>query len=84
VEGLPLERFVGPDGLMMLFSFLAAGTLPRTEVLQLAKRVQLPGYELAQSLVRRSIPSKLITHFLGHHCYLQSEICEMMALALDR
>jgi hypothetical protein len=29
VEGLPLERFVGPDGQMMLFSLLADGSLPR-------------------------------------------------------
>jgi hypothetical protein len=48
VERLPLERFVGPDGLMMLFSLLAAGNLPRGEVLELAKRVQIPGYELAR------------------------------------
>jgi hypothetical protein len=37
VEGLPLERFVGPDGLIMLFSFLAVGNLPQGEILELAK-----------------------------------------------
>jgi hypothetical protein len=30
----------GPMGLMMLFSFLAAGSLPRGKILELAKRVQ--------------------------------------------
>jgi hypothetical protein len=50
VEGLPLERFVEPDGLMMLFSLLADGSLPRAEILELAKRVQIPGYELARDL----------------------------------
>ena len=54
VEGLPLERFVGPDGLMMLFSFLAAGSLPRGEILEIAKRVQIPGYVLARSLLQES------------------------------
>src|ERR1700756_2369758 len=83
VEGLPLERFVGPDGLMMLFSFLAAGNLPRGEILELAKRVQIPGYELARSLLRESISSNVVAQFLGHGCYLQSEIREMIALALD-
>ena len=83
VEGLPLERFVGPDGLMMLFSFLAAGDLPRGEILELAKRVQIPGYELARSLWQESISSSVVTQFLGHGCYLQSEIREMIALASD-
>jgi hypothetical protein len=68
VEGLPLERFVGPDGLMLLFSFLAAGNLPRREILELAKRVQIPGYELARSLLQESTSSKAVTQFLGHGC----------------
>ena len=50
MEGLPLERFVGLDGFMMLFSLLADGSLPRDEILELAKRVQIPGYELARDL----------------------------------
>jgi hypothetical protein len=83
VEGLPLERFVGPDGLMMLFSFLAAGNLPRREILELAKRVQIPGYELARSLLQESTSSNVVTQFLGDGCHLQSEIREMIALALD-
>ena len=52
VEGLPLERFVGPDGLMMLFSFLAAGNLPRGEILELAKRVQIPGHDFARGMLQ--------------------------------
>ena len=83
VEGLALERFVGPDGLMMLFSFLVAGNLPQEEILELAKRVQIPGYELTRGLLRESISSNVVTQFLGHGCYLQSEIREMIALALD-
>ena len=83
MEGLPLERFVGPDGLMMLFSFLAAGNLPRREMLELAKRVQIPGYELARSLLQESTSSNVVKQFLGDGCYLQSEIREMIALALD-
>jgi len=83
VEGLPLERFVGPDGLMMLFSLLAAGSLPRGEILELAKRVQIPGYELARSLLQETTSSNGVRQFLGHGCYLQSEIREMIALASD-
>jgi hypothetical protein len=83
VEGLPLEFFVGPDGLMMLFSFLAAGNLAREEILELAKRVQIPGYELARRLLQESSSSKVVRPLLGHGCYLQSEIHEMIVLALN-
>lgn len=39
VEGLCLERFIGPDGLILLLSLLAEGELPTVEVIELAKRV---------------------------------------------
>ena len=81
VEGLPLERFVGPDGLMVLFSLLAAGNLPRGQLLELAKRTQIPGYEVARNLLQ-GISSDLVAPFLGQGYYLQSEIREMIALAL--
>jgi hypothetical protein len=81
VEGLPLERFVGPDGLMVLFSLLAAGNLPKGQLLELAKRTQIPGYEVARNLLQ-GISSDLVAPFLGQGYYLQSEIREMIALAL--
>ena len=81
VEGLPLERFVGPDGLMVLFSFLAAANLPKGQLLELAKRTQIPGYEVARNLLQ-GISSDLVAPFLGQGYYLQSEIREMIAVAL--
>src|SRR5258707_43150 len=45
VEGLALESFVGVDGLMLLLSFIAANEMPEDEILELAKGVQIPGYE---------------------------------------
>jgi hypothetical protein len=84
VEGLPLERFVGLDGLMMLFSLLSDGSLPRDEILELAKRVQIPGYELARDLSADLTSSNTVSQVLGHRCYLQLEIREMIALALYR
>jgi hypothetical protein len=84
VEGLPLERFVGLDGLMMLFSLLSDGSLPRNEILELAKRVQIPGYELARDLSADLTSSNTVSQVLGHRCYLQLEIREMIALALYR
>jgi hypothetical protein len=82
VEGLSLERFVGPDGLILLLSLLAVGELPPSEVIELAKRVQTPGYELARNLVGKGNLRKLFPPVLGHGCYLQSEIAELIALAM--
>jgi len=79
VEGLPLDRLVGPDGLMVLLSLLAEGELPRREILELVRRVQIPGYELVRSLSRTRKRSKLTAPVLGHRCYLQSEIQEVLA-----
>jgi len=80
VEGLPLERLVGADGLMVLLSLLAEGELPHREILELVKRVQIPGYELVRNLSRRQ-HSKLLSPVLSHGYYLQSEIREMLGWA---
>ena len=82
VEGLSLERFVGPDGLILLLSLLAVGELPPSEVIELAKRVQIPGYELVRNLVGQGNLRKLLPPVLGHGCYLQSEIAELIGLAM--
>ncbi len=74
VEGLALERFVGPDGLMMLLSLIAADELPRDELLELAKRVQIPGYEQTRELFPRAVAEGVIEPSIGMGYYLQSEI----------
>ncbi|HKV77370.1 MAG TPA: hypothetical protein VJP02_04485 [Candidatus Sulfotelmatobacter sp.] len=78
VEGLPLERLVGADGLMILLSLLAEGELPHRETLELVKRVQIPGYELVRNLSPRGQRSQLLSPVLSHGYYLQSEIREML------
>lgn len=83
VEGLALERFIGPDGLMTLLSFLDSGEFPKAEILELAKRVQIPGYELARNLLGCRIPSKAFTPYLGHGYYLQSEL-QKLAKAVNQ
>ncbi|HEV2395696.1 MAG TPA: hypothetical protein VGS27_01980 [Candidatus Sulfotelmatobacter sp.] len=78
VEGLPLELRIDTDGLMVLLSFLAEGELPRREILELIKRVQIPGYELVRNLSPRGQRSKLLSPVWSHGDYLQSEIQEML------
>jgi hypothetical protein len=65
VEGLSLERFIGPDGLILVLSLLAVGELPTVEVIELAKRVQIPGYELARNLVGEENLPQLLHTFSG-------------------
>jgi hypothetical protein len=74
VEGLPLERFIGPDGLMLLLSFLAVGEMPKDEVLELAKRVQIPGYEQARDLFRMGTDQGIVVPAIRDGYYLQFEI----------
>jgi hypothetical protein len=83
VEGLSLECFLGPDGLTLLLSFLAAGELPSAEVIQLARRVQLPGYELACNCVGQKDLTEVLRPSLGHECYLQSELSELITQAMN-
>jgi hypothetical protein len=83
VEGLPLERLVGADGLMILLSFLAQEELPHREILELVKRVQIPGYELVRNLSPRGEHSTLLSPVLRHGYYLQSEIREMLGASMD-
>ena len=78
VEGLSLERFTGPDGLALLLSLLAGRELPVDDVIELAKRVQIPGYELACNLAGEESLAQLLPSSLGHGCYLQSEISELL------
>ena len=78
VEGLPLERFVGPDGLMLLLSFLAGGDFPRNDVLELTKRVQIPGYEQTRELFDVAIHSGVVNPSIRAGYYLQWEIHELL------
>lgn len=74
VEGLSLERFVGPDGLMLLLSFLAAGAFPRHETLELIKRVQIPGYERSRPYFQEAMEVRVIIPAIGNGFFVQSEI----------
>jgi hypothetical protein len=78
VEGLPLERFVGVDGLMILLSLIADREMPTSDVLELAKRVQIPGYEQTRELFREAIDVGVVTSLVGEGFYMQSEIQELL------
>ncbi len=81
VEGLALERFAGPDGLMLLLSMIAERELPLQELIELAKRVQVPGYEAAYELVHDAVSEGVIAPCISSGFYLQSEIRDVLKWA---
>ncbi len=40
-----LSEFLGPDGLMHLLDFVAKNSVETSEVLEMIKRLNVPGYE---------------------------------------
>ena len=84
VEGLALDRFAGPDGLMLLFSMIAERELPAQELIELAKRVQIPGYEAVHELVHDAVSEGVITPSISSGFYLQCEIWDVLRWAKYR
>lgn len=82
VEGLPLARFVGPDGLMLLLSLIAEGEMPRVELVELVKRVHIPGYELTRAIFADAIHGGAVSPLIGEGFYMQSEIREVLTWAV--
>jgi len=84
VEGLALERFAGPDGLMLLLSMIAERDLPLEELIELTKRVQIPGYEAAYELFHDGVSEGVIAPCISSGFYLQSEIWDVLRWAKGR
>lgn len=84
VEGAPLDRFSGPDGLMFLLSMIAEHELPLQELAELAKRVQIPGYEAAYEFVHDAVSEGVITPAISSGFYLQCEIQDVLNWAKRR
>jgi len=81
VEGLSLDRFAGPDGLMLLLSMIAARELPVRELIELTKRVQIPGYEAVYEVVHDAVSEGVIAPSISSGFYLQCEIRDVLKWA---
>ncbi len=55
VHDLPLEMFLGPDGLSRLLHFLEHWYVPSIQLIEFIRRLHVPGYEEA----RRDFPEAL-------------------------
>lgn len=74
VNGAPLADFLGPDGLMRLLSLMVIDGLPRNEVLEMIKRLHVPGYEEARYLLRSSVTDQGLAVVSKSYYPTQSEI----------
>jgi hypothetical protein len=84
VEGLALDRFAGPDGLTLLLSMIMQCELPAQELIELTKRVQIPGYEAVHEVVHDAIREGAITPSISPGFYLQCEISDVLKWAKYR
>ena len=76
VEGLALDRFAGPDSLMLLLSMIAERALPVQELIELAKRVQIPGYAAVYELVHDAVSSLWCkSGFVGRKLWGVHRVC---------
>src|SRR5580704_16191340 len=81
VEGLALDRFAGPDGLMLLLSMIVERELPLQELIELAKRVHVPGYEAVYEVVHDAVSEGVIAPSIAPGFYLQCEIRDVLEWA---
>lgn len=79
INDLPLEQFTGPDGLMRLLSFIAEKELPTEEVLEMIKRIHIPGYEHARHHFKRAISDGAFEPNMPTGYYWQSDIAATLA-----
>ncbi len=55
LSDLELSRLMGPDGLMRLLFYIEEGEIPAGEVVELLKRLHVPGYEQARPYLEEGI-----------------------------
>ncbi len=71
---LHLSMCLGADGLMRLLSFLAKQELPQDQVLEMIKRLHIPGYEHARHYFKKAINQFVIEPNMPPGFYCQNQI----------
>jgi hypothetical protein len=69
---------------MLLLSMIAERELPVQELIELAKRVQIPGYEAVHELVPDAVSEGVIAPSISSGFYLQCEIWDVLKWAKYR
>jgi hypothetical protein len=71
---LPLTEFLGPDGLIKLLVMIEEKEPPLTMVLEMIKRLHIPGYEHARKHFEAALSEGIIEPNLPDGYYWQSQI----------
>lgn len=74
ISDQPLSAFVGHDGLMFLLLMLSEGEMPKEEVIEMTKRLHIPGYEHARRHFKHAIAEGVIEPNMGVDFYWQNDI----------
>lgn len=83
VNDLSLEFFLGSDGLMRLLAMLSDGTPPADEVIEMIKRLYIPGYEHAHRHFEHAIAEGVIEPDTKFGFFPQRDIQATLRLVLD-
>ncbi len=74
VLDLPLEDLLRPDGLMKLLAMISIGEVPAGEVIEVIKRLHIPGYEQARPYFDQAIYEGIIEPDMPDGFYWQEQI----------
>lgn len=74
VSDLPLKSFLGIDGLMYLLCKIAQGEIPTNQLLEMIKRLYIPGYEIARRHFDKALRKGIIEQEWYPGYYTQEQI----------
>lgn len=81
VNDLGLDHFLGENGLMDLLAMLSEKQLPADEVIEMIKRLFIPGYEEARHHFERALEEGVFDPNRKPGFYSQSDIRAVLAFA---
>lgn len=81
IGDVSLTECQGPDGLMMLLEKIDQGELPTSEVLEVVKRIHIPGYEYSRRQVgpalAEGVIEKDVTYGYCRQDQIQAILCQV-------
>jgi hypothetical protein len=74
-----LPEFQGPDGLMRLLEMIARERFPTSELLEIIKRIHIPGYEHARRHFDRALAEDKIEQDVEPGYWRQTQIQRVLS-----